>query len=82
MPEYTSDWFTNTIINFNHIKDNYGRKFDRILEIGCHEGRSTCWMLENMLSDTGTISCVDPFANDHINPFNGQQNSREARMIL
>lgn len=30
-------------------------------------------MLENMLSPTGTITCVDPFANTHINPFNPEK---------
>lgn len=72
MLEFTSDWFSKQIENFEHIIDNYDGDFDSILEIGCHEGRSTCWMLENMLSDTGTIVCVDPFANYHVNPFNGE----------
>ena len=73
MSEYTSDWFSNTIVNFEYIKFNHKSDFNRILEIGCHEGRSTCWMLQNMLSDTGTITCIDPFANYHINPFTGEK---------
>jgi predicted O-methyltransferase YrrM len=40
-----------------------------ILEIGSHEGRSTCWMLENMLTDTGTITCIDPFADRPVTAF-------------
>lgn len=73
MLEFTSDWFSKQIDNFEHIKKNYDCDIDNILEIGCHEGRSTCWMLENMLSTTGTITCVDPFANYHINPFTGEK---------
>lgn len=73
MLEFTSDWFSKRVDNFEHIIKNYDANFDNILEIGCHEGRSTCWMLENMLSPTGTIVCVDPFANYHINPFNGDK---------
>jgi len=33
----------------------------RFLEIGCFEGRATCWFLENALNDDGLIVCVDPF---------------------
>ena len=75
MAEFTSDWFTNNIPNFEHIRTNLIENLgsiDSILEIGSHEGRSTCWALENMLSDTGSITCVDPFANNHINPFTDQ----------
>jgi hypothetical protein len=58
--DFTQDWFTNNIGNFEHAKkvipDN-----KRILEIGSFEGRSTCWMLENMLAEDGEIVCVDTF---------------------
>lgn len=57
---FTQDWFTSNIGNFEAAKlvmpDN-----KRILEIGCFEGRATCWMLQNMLADDGTIYCVDTF---------------------
>jgi predicted O-methyltransferase YrrM len=58
--KFTQDWFTSNIGNFEAAKlvmpDN-----QRILEIGCFEGRATCWMLENMLGDDGHIVCVDTF---------------------
>ena len=58
--KFTQDWFTSNIGNFEAAKlvlpDN-----KRILEIGCFEGRATCWMLQNMLSDDGVIYCVDTF---------------------
>jgi len=80
MAEFTSDWFSYAIGNFTLVKqaalgDQMGHYqpqpgyLDNILEIGSHEGRSTCWTLENLLSDSGTITCLDPFANHHINPF-------------
>jgi predicted O-methyltransferase YrrM len=72
MPTFTVDWFTHIADNFVHIRENL-ESVDSILEIGCNEGRSTCWMLENMLSLTGTITCIDPFANTHINPFNPEK---------
>lgn len=61
---FTQDWFTHNTTNFNDCKTKLVESFnavDSILEIGCYEGRGTCWMLENMLSDTGSIICIDPF---------------------
>jgi predicted O-methyltransferase YrrM len=58
---FTQDWFTHNEQNFTDSKNRLGGKVDNILEIGCYEGRGTCWMLENMLSDTGSITCIDPF---------------------
>jgi predicted O-methyltransferase YrrM len=68
MAEFTSDWFSYAINNFTAVKQQLG-KVDRILEIGSHEGRSTCWTLENLLSDTGTITCIDPFGNAPLSAF-------------
>lgn len=35
----------------------------RGLEIGCFEGQSACWWLDNILTDpTSRLTCVDPFA--------------------
>jgi predicted O-methyltransferase YrrM len=71
MPQFSSDWFSNALVNFDYIT-NYLQKqktVDSILEIGSHEGRSTCWMLTNMLSDTGTITCIDPFADRPVTAF-------------
>jgi len=57
---FTQDWFTNNIGNFEHAKkvipDN-----KQFLEIGCFEGRATSWMLQNMLARTGIIVCIDTF---------------------
>lgn len=70
-PIFTSDWFSNALINFDQCIKYLNGPVDRILEIGSHEGRSTCWMLENMLTDTGTITCIDPFANAPLSAFSG-----------
>jgi predicted O-methyltransferase YrrM len=62
--QYSQDWFTHNTTNFNDCTDRLRNEFKEvtsILEIGSFEGRGTCWMLENMLSDTGTITCIDPF---------------------
>jgi len=60
MPHFDTDWFSYAIPNFTGIK-NYLKNVDRVLEIGVYQGRSSCWILENMLSDTGSLTCIDPF---------------------
>lgn len=58
--KFTQDWFSHNINNFQTIKKELG-SIPRILEIGCFEGRATCWMLENMLDTDGLIYVVDTF---------------------
>jgi len=58
--KFTQDWFSNNINNFNAVKNEL-KKVEHILEIGCFEGRATCWMLENMLTDDGAIHVIDTF---------------------
>lgn len=69
---FTADWFTNGLINFEYAKAQMDAPPDSILEIGCHEGRSTCWMLENLLAQDGTITCIDPFANEPLSAFRNE----------
>lgn len=68
-PFFTADWFTNGLVNFNFVQEHANKKLSAILEIGSHEGRATCWMLENLLDDTGTICCIDPFGNTPLNAY-------------
>jgi len=43
-----------------HLKDKPGI---RGLEVGCFEGQSACWFLDNILTHpTSRLTCVDPFA--------------------
>jgi len=59
---FTEDWFTNNIPNFEKCMAAMPEK-KLFLEIGSYEGRSTCWLLENGLTDKGSIVCIDPFPN-------------------
>lgn len=57
---FTADWFTqysdNWMKHVGYLKDE---KID-ILEIGCYEGRSTCWFLDNLMKNKRSIiTCVD-----------------------
>jgi predicted O-methyltransferase YrrM len=72
MTLFTTDWFSHNIPNFLNINNYYKRNnwpINSVLEIGSHEGRSTCWMLENMISDTGSITCIDPFIGTDTDEF-------------
>lgn len=44
------DWFSGSIPSFKkHLADLRGRP-SHALEIGCHEGRASTWLLENILT--------------------------------
>jgi predicted O-methyltransferase YrrM len=57
---FTQDWFT---YNIPHLEKLVGmlNNPSSILEIGCFEGRATCWFLEHAIPNGGSIICVDPF---------------------
>jgi len=60
---FTEDWFSNNIPIWtkylNQLKDKPNLRF---LEIGSFQGKSTVWLLENILTnDTSTITCIDTF---------------------
>jgi predicted O-methyltransferase YrrM len=59
---FTQDWFTNNIPNFRLCMEVVGEQRKEFLEIGAYEGRSTCWLIDN-LQDGGTIFSIDPFPN-------------------
>jgi len=66
---FTADWFSNGVVNFEFVLGHMEAPLKSILEIGSHEGRSTCWMLQNMLAHDGTITCIDPFGNTPLNAY-------------
>ena len=60
---FTQDWFTNNIPNFQKCMEQIGDERGNFLEIGSYEGRSTCWLMQNGLAEDGTIICIDPFTD-------------------
>lgn len=60
---FTQDWFTHNIPNFEKCMLEIGDQRENFLEIGSYEGRSTCWLLQNGLDKSGIISCIDPYPN-------------------
>lgn len=61
--QFTQDWFSRNIV----VWEQYLLKFANVpelnmLEIGSWEGRSTCWLLEKVLThETASITCIDTF---------------------
>jgi predicted O-methyltransferase YrrM len=56
--KFTQDWFHWAPEVWTQLIPHLpGRK--RFLEIGSFEGRSTAWIVENMLEDDGLLVCVD-----------------------
>ena len=58
---YTQDWFDRAIPDLTVLlKDLKGKDDLRFLEIGSYEGRSTCWLMDNILtSPSSTVHCID-----------------------
>ncbi|MBD1862931.1 MULTISPECIES: class I SAM-dependent methyltransferase [Trichocoleus] len=60
---FTSDWFSFNIPTWQvYLQQFVGQPNLTVLEIGSWEGRSTCWLLEDVLTHpSSTITCVDTF---------------------
>jgi len=61
---YTQDWFSyHEGMWLAHFGSLAGRPGLRFLEIGSYEGRSACWIAEQLLTGEGSILvCIDPFS--------------------
>jgi predicted O-methyltransferase YrrM len=61
---FTFDWVSPHAAAWeNDLAHLKGKPHIRGLEIGCFEGQSAVWWLENILTDpTSSLTCVDPFA--------------------
>lgn len=60
---FTADFFTGNIGVWKQTLARFAHKADlNFLEIGSFEGRSACWLLENILtSDSSRLTCIDTF---------------------
>ncbi|WP_261219975.1 class I SAM-dependent methyltransferase [Ancylothrix sp. D3o] len=82
--QFTQDWFSRNIPGFQKNLERYVNIADiKALEIGSWEGRSTCWLLENILiHPSAEITCIDTFQGsiEHTTFFNQTYiNSIESR---
>lgn len=60
---FSQDWFSINLPVWEHFLARFRHMPDlRVLEIGSWEGRSTCWLIEHILTHpSARITCVDPF---------------------
>ena len=66
--DFTVDWFSVNIPLWSEL-NKWMSGFDKFLEIGSLEGRSACWLMQNLLSETGTMVCIDTWdGNPEIAP--------------
>jgi predicted O-methyltransferase YrrM len=57
--DFTHDWFSGSAGSWRkHVVPRLPRPF-RWLEIGSYEGRSACWMLDEVMQSGDKITCVD-----------------------
>lgn len=47
--QFTSDWLTKQLWQFQRYLSPLAGTPCRLLEVGCYEGRTTCWLLENLV---------------------------------
>jgi tetratricopeptide (TPR) repeat protein len=61
--EFNEDWFSHNIPHWLQCLGRFQGQADlNILEVGSWEGRSTVWLLDNLLTHTsGKITCIDTF---------------------
>jgi len=65
MPEFTRDWLSHDIPIWQQVFASCLGNELQCLEIGCFEGKSTTWLLDNVLTnEKSKITCVDPFESD------------------
>jgi predicted O-methyltransferase YrrM len=60
--EYTYDW--NTEFKMNTLGIN---NLSLCLEIGCFEGLTSNYIINNMLNENGKLICVDPLTDNYLN---------------
>lgn len=60
---FTTNWFSSNIKRFDTYLSQFKNKNNlNFLEIGSFEGRSACWLLDNILTgEECTITCIDTF---------------------
>lgn len=68
--EFTNSWFDQHIPFWSQLCALSPTPFKRVLEIGSFEGRSSVWILENILRNGGELHCIDSWIG-------GQEHSNE-----
>lgn len=61
--QFKTDWFSGNIPIWNQVLKKFVDSPNlSFLEVGSWQGRATCWLLDNVLTDpSSTITCIDTF---------------------
>jgi hypothetical protein len=82
--KFTTDWFTQHIPHWLETFELAGKDITkplRILEVGAYEGRSTCWISDNMLTHIDSrLDVIDTFEDWVEHP--GEPEDRLYRLFL
>ena len=60
--KFNQDWFSQNIPTFEKLK--LLTPIRTVLEVGVHEGLSTCWMLDKFLPSNALMTCIDPLPDE------------------
>jgi predicted O-methyltransferase YrrM len=63
MKNYTEKWNGGFITNTNSFVKN----IDLCLEIGCFEGMTSNYIVDNILTENGKLICIDPLTDIYLN---------------
>lgn len=77
---FTQDWFSANIPCWDSIiRENFANKENlNFLEIGSFEGRSACWLMEEVLThESSCLTCIDPFTKSVENASTDLRNLRQ-----
>ena len=57
---FSQDWFSTKKHQFQTLLQPLAGTPCNLLEIGCHEGRATCWLLQNIATHPdASVTCID-----------------------
>lgn len=67
MYEFTADWFSRAIPNWEILLAHLVDTPAKCVEIGSYEGRSAIWLVENILTHRdASLICYDPWPNEEV----------------
>lgn len=60
--KFTTDWFSHNLPQWEKFVLPLRNLIPkRLLEVGCFEGRATCWLLDNVMGEDDRIDVIDTF---------------------
>jgi predicted O-methyltransferase YrrM len=77
--KFTQDWFSWAPPVWEQLIEHLPERRS-FLEIGSFEGRSTVWIIENMMGDSGNIACIDTWEGGEEHS-NGELGGAEERFM-